>query len=149
MIAKRKLIGVACLIVALVGIGVVLAPGPDASSLLRHYVFSRVPDSLKMLEFEKHGFREWTAFFHFKMASEDFPKLLQDNNPVLVDPVRLESEDRAFASLALQIFKKHLPDADFAKSYEMYILQRTNAVTVNYLVVNMEHSEGFVVIIRY
>ena len=149
MIAKRKLTGVACTIVALGGIWVLLAPRPNALTLLRHYAFSQIPESLKMLEFERHGFREWTAFFHFKMAPEDFPKLLQENDPVLVDPVRLQPDAPAFGSLALQVFKKHLPDADFAKSYQMYILQRTNVVTVNYLLVNMKHSEGFVVIIRY
>jgi hypothetical protein len=147
MTTKRILLIAACIVIALGGMWALCIPHYTASELMRHYVLAQIPDSLQILEFERRGHREWTAFFHFRVAPADFPKLLEENNPVSIDPDTVHPDD--FASLAVRRFKMHLPDTDLAKSYEMYSLQRTNRITENYLLINKVRSEGFIVIIRY
>jgi hypothetical protein len=120
----------------------------NGSELLQKYTIGRIPDSFKVLDSERRGFREWVALIHFKIAAKDFPELLQDNPAVHIDP-DVANPDIAFVAVATHALKKHLGNTEFTKSYELYLLERTNTVAFNYLAINHEHSEGFVVIIRY
>jgi hypothetical protein len=144
---KRLLLVLACLIAVLGGVWTLYTPRSHAPEVLRRYVFRQIPDSFKILDFERQGHREWTAFFHFAVAPEDFRELIQNNNPVRIDPDSVHPDD--FAALAIRLLQKRLPKTGPAHSYEFYELQQTNTVTLNYLAVNKAHSEGFLVVIRY
>ncbi len=145
---KRLLIVFACLIpVLLGGVWALYTPRSNTSELLNRYVFRQIPGSFKILDFERQGHREWNAFFHFTVAPQDFRELIQSNNPIRIDSDSVHPDD--FAAAAIRLLEKRLPKTGVAHSYEIYALQQTNAVTENYLAVNKEHSEGFLLIIRY
>lgn len=147
MTARRVLLTGAISIAALAGLWLLFTPRQSASELLTRYVFSQIPGTLKVQEFDRSGHREWTAFVRFSIAPEDMPRLFQDNNPVRIDPTTLPPDDSAVA--AIRLFERHVTNADLAKSYEVYALRGTNTITENYLAVNKDNSEGLVVMIRY
>jgi hypothetical protein len=142
-----KILTVAMIVIVLAGALALFTQRPDASKVFAHYVACRPPDSFKISEFERHGFREWNAIFHFQISHEDFSKLLQCNNPKLLDAHDLDFV--GFAPLALQVLKHHSPHTDFARDYEFYSFSPTNSITDNYLVMNRRHSDGYIVVIRY
>jgi len=143
----QKILTGACITIVLAGAIALFTYRPDKSGLFKRYVTNSPPNSFKILESERHGFREWNAFFRFQVSPGDFSKLLQCNNGSLLDANDLDSI--GFASLALQVLKHHSPKTDFARDYEFYSFSPTNAITDNYLVINRAHSDGYIVVIRY
>lgn len=147
MIRNQRLLSIALITVVVVGTLTLFMLRPDASHVFKQYVSSRPPESLRILEFERHGFIEWTALFHFEIVPDDFSKLLKCTNPTLLGTNEVDTT--GFASLALQLVKKHLPNTDFARDYETYTFMPTNVVIEDYLVINRKHSEGYIVVVRY
>jgi hypothetical protein len=147
MTANRKFLAAAIIVIVLASALVLCTKRPDASGVFNRYIACRPPASFKISEFERHGFREWNALFHFQISPGDFSKLLECNNPKLLDISNLDFV--GFAPLALQVVKHHSPKTDFARNYEFYSFSPTNSVVDNYLVINRAHSEGYIIVIRY
>jgi hypothetical protein len=147
MTTNRKIFAVAIITIVLTGALALFTRRPDGSKVFNRYIACRPPDSFKISEFERHGFREWDALFHFQISPVDFSNLLQCNSPKLLDIHDLDSV--GFASLALQVLKHHSPTTDFARDYEIYSFSPANAITDNYLVIGKKHSEGYIVVLRY
>jgi hypothetical protein len=147
MTKNQKILNTALTTIVLAGGLVFFTHQPDASEVFKRYVACLPPDSFKILEFERHGVREWNALFHFQINVGDFSKLLQCNNPKLLDVNNLDFV--GFASLALQVLKHHSPNTDYVKDYEFYSFSSTNVITDDYLVINRKHSEGYIVVIRH
>ncbi len=124
MTTNRKIFAVAIITIVLTGALALFTRRPDGSKVFNRYIACRPPDSFKISEFERHGFREWDALFH-------------------------DLDSVGFASLALQVLKHHSPTTDFARDYEIYSFSPANAITDNYLVIGKKHSEGYIVVLRY
>lgn len=147
MTTQHKISIGGCIAIALAGAIAVFTHHQDETKLFKRYVAISPPNSFKILESERHGFREWNAFFRFRVSPGDFSKLLQCNNASLLNTKDLDSI--GFASLAIQVLKHHSPETDFARDYEFYTFSPTNSVTDNYLAINRTHSDGYIVVIRY
>jgi hypothetical protein len=147
MTTNKKVVTVAITAIVLAGALVLFTRPPGASVVFNHYVACRPPESFKMSDFWIHGLREWNAIFHFQINPGDFPQLRQCNNAELLNISNLD--DVGFAPLAIQVLKHRSPTTDFVTDYECYSFSPSNAITDNYLVINKEHSDGYIVVIRY
>jgi hypothetical protein len=149
MITNKKPLIICIVIAAFASVAALFTIRPDASSVFNRYVTNRPLGSLRILEYEHHrtSLNQWTAFFHFKIGSEDFSKLLQDANSTLLDTN--QAQIAGFASLAVQVVQAHSSNSNVLTTYKLYAFDATNAFADDYLFINNYHSEGYIVIVRW
>ncbi len=109
--------------------------------LFARFVADPVPQSVRVLDSDYVSGREWRAFFHFQVSSQDFSAILGAKQYKRLQ--QNSTSYKAFIETTYQRFRNKLPTEATLASYELYEVWSDPEGTVSYLIANPEHSELF------
>ena len=116
----------------------------DATAALKRSVFTRIPESFKLLKVDRHGLlKERYTLFQFKIAPRDLQSLLEAGNAA---EIGLSPSDESYG--LLRVLSNHIPSAVFPTRYKAFQLKLESPGTI-YLFVSSNHSDGVILRIRY